>query len=514
MEQNYITWVKLALQLCINVAQEENRLIKEEFVELADEFLSFGPQGKQTVFELMENSLQNSMVIVYVYSCIIQNTQLQEFEKPLMNQILSCNYDALSGCMIELQVMRVIKGCYMEKRSLHRENVEKLRQAIGQKKSYIPVKSRYSKRIVIVTEQIQSLLHAPTSIVFNIAYILKKYMQYEVFIFICPCDFLFSEEMWYHPIYTRPLGNVQSIDIEHRDEVFKGYQINMYSPDCINEYGMMLAAIEEWNPAFVLGLGVMNPVLDLVNEITTVAVMTMSINCPVSDSEILFRLIRQEEEMEREYAAALNPNQSQIFMGQNLPVIVEGQANENYQREELGLPLDKFVIVIVGNRLDKEIDAKFAELMKSILTENLDSVFAIIGTVTEVQGYFGETEYQDRLFYLGFRPDLLGTYGVMDLYLNPERTGGGWSSAMALMAGVPVVTLPDCDVAYNVGEKFIVSDYMEMKAVINRYMADSDYMEEMKRYALECGAENTEMKMIKYVQSMVDGINTVLEDNQ
>ena len=516
MEQNYTLWVKDVLQLCVNAVQGENKLIKDKFAELAEEFLSFGPQEKQTVFELMENSLQNSMVSVYVYSCIIQYTELQEFEKPTMNQILLCDYDALSGCMIELQVMRVIKGCYMEKRILHRKNANNLRRLIGQEKEYIPIASRHTNRIVIMTEQIKTLSHAPTAVIFNMAYVFKRFMKYEVLIYVCPSDYLQFEDKWYNPCFSLSMDDSkgQLFEMKFRDESFQIYQVHMASMNFIQEYRMMLTSIQEWNPAFVLGVGVVNPILELVSDFTSVASMSLSINCPISDSEILFRFARRDEQTEQEYSEALNPDQSQIFMEHALPVNAVGQKGGIYTREELGLPKDKFVIVIVGNRLDREIDLKFAELMKSVLTENPGSVFAVIGTVTEVQGYFEGTEYQNRVFYLGYCPDLLGTYGVMDLYLNPERTGGGWSSAMALMAKVPVVTLPDCDVAYNVGEKFIVSDYMEMKTVINRYMTDWDYMEEMKKYAAECGAENTEEKMIKYVQSMVDGIHTVLEDNK
>lgn len=517
MEQNYLIWVRNALTLCVNAFQSEDELMKKEFAELAEAFSSFRLQEKLAAFELMENSLQNNhMAIVNIYSCIIQNMELQEFEKPIMNHLLTCEYGVFSGCMMELQVMRVIKGCYSEKRSLHRRNVQRLKQEVGQDRSYIPAKSRNSKRIVIITEQLLSPLHAPTAVVYNIAFVLKKYMHYEVFIFICPCDGELSTEMWYRFRYSDSMDGFRNklINTRYKDEIFAGYQINMDMPDCIQKYGMMLSAIEEWNPAFVLGLGVVNPILDLVNEFTTVASMAMSATCPVSDSEILFRLAKQKEEIEREYEAALRQNQSQIFMETTLPVFIEKQISGNPGRKELGLPLDKFIIAIVGNRLEQEIDVKFIELMKSILIEYPDCVFAIAGAVTRLKDYFAGGKYQDRIFYLGFCSDLFGTYKVMDLYLNPQRAGGGWSSAMALMAGIPVVTLPNCDVAYNVGEKFIVSDYVEMKAIINRYMTEPDFMKKMKQYAAERGAENTEEKMIKFVQSMVDGIEAVLEGSK
>ena len=75
--------------------------------------------------------------------------------------------------------------------------------------------------------------------------------------------------------------------------------------------------------------------------------------------------------------------------------------------------------------------------------ENVD--FAIIGDAEKLQEKLEGTSYGKRIHFLGYCRDLLGTYRALHLYLNPRRLGGGWSSAMALMAGLPVVTLPACD---------------------------------------------------------------------
>lgn len=253
-----------------------------------------------------------------------------------------------------------------------------------------------------------------------------------------------------------------------------------------------------------------NPVLDLFNDITTVATMVMSTDCPVSDSEILFRLKKHEEEAEQEYAAAGGGKQTHIFMEGTLPAVAEGRTGKVFTREELGLPADKYIITVVGNRLDAELDETFISLMKELLSEYPDCVFAVVGIVDKIKEYFAGNEYRNRIFYLGFCPDLQGVFGTMDLYLNPRKAGGGWSSAIALMAGVPVLTLPDCDVAYNVGEKFVVQDFAALKATAARYITDPDFAGMMSGYAA-ASAGDPQDKMRQYVQSMVNGINAVLE---
>lgn len=509
-----VEWVNQALQLCAYMEQNDKSMVANKFKELADRFVLFDESDKKKIFALIESSQPNDNIIIFVYSCILYYTKVRDFEKPVMSHVLSCDYEVLQGCMMELQVMGNIKGCYKEKRALHRKNAEKFREVLGKERTYIPPEERNKRKIVLVTEQIGKTLHAPTTIVLNIASILIKYLQYDVFLFICPCNYLTESEEWYRSIVINSISGVQGreIDLEYKDVVIPAYQISMQSENCMEEYRMMMAKIQKWKPVVVLGLGIVNPILDLINDITTVAAMTMSISCPVSDAEILFRLGKNEETLEEEYISSFNENQSQIFMEESIPVVVEGQKGTLCSRGELGLPQDKFIIAVVGNRLDQEIDLQFVSLMKDILEENPDSIFVVIGNVSSLKEKFAEKEYSEKVYYLGFVQDLPGTYGVVDLYLNPKRTGGGWSGAMALMAGVPVVTLPDCDVAKNVGENFVVSDYPAMKETVSRYITDKLFSETMIKYAAEKASCNTEENMIQYVMKMMDSINAIMEE--
>ena len=105
----------------------------------------------------------------------------------------------------------------------------------------------------------------------------------------------------------------------------------------------------------------------------------------------------------------------------------------------------------------------------------------------------------------------MGVYGILDLYINPKRSGGGFSGAMALAAGVPVITLPDCDVAYNVGEEFTVDGYPSMVDTVCRYIEDSEFYAEKQKTAEKIAEQNSDDKMIAYVKKTIDGIMQCME---
>ena len=174
------------------------------------------------------------------------------------------------------------------------------------------------------------------------------------------------------------------------------------------------------------------------------------------------------------------------------------------------LPEGRFLVAIVGNRLDIDINDAFIAVMQRILKDITCVDFVIIGEVDDLKKKLDNAAFQNRVYYLGFQ-NLMKVYPVLDLYLNPDRMGGGFSSAMALIAGLPVVTLPDCDVAYNVGEEFIIADYEEMIQTVIRYVSDKKYYEQKVEQARNYKEKNTDEKMERYVKKLLDGVVRQIE---
>lgn len=507
-----IEWIKTAIGLCSNNELEILQK-KELFTQLGAIYRFFSSEEKNYIEEILLTQLEvNDAIYIYSQLCCFIDTY--EIRRGLFHAILQGDFNECSGSMIELQTCRYTEGFYKERRILHKKNVEKFRQKLDSTYPYHPVNRRNSKRIVIVTEQLLSILHAPTQVVLNFAYVLQKRLGYEVMIFACPSNAMLPEELWYQPVEMHAIDEYRYLPIrrEYKGAVFKGYQIDMYAT-YLREYSQMLDFIYEWNPMCVLELGAVNPIVDLTSDFTTLVSMPMGIACPVSEGELLIRLGRMDEKTETEYLNVLDKKQTQIFIDEKIPVLTE-KSQQIFTRKDLGLPENDFLIAIVGNRLDEEIDTTFIGVMKQIWEKYENASFVIIGDVSELPFYFNEEIYTNRIFYLGFCSNLMATYNVIDLYLNPKRAGGGFSSAMALTAGVPVVTLPDCDVAYNVGEAFIVADIEKMIAEVHRYINDTDFYNCQKAYAEQLSQKNSMDKMEQYVKSIMDKITVHMSEEK
>ena len=264
--------MRQAVTLCMidSEGREEKETEKRKKIsELEKQYLQFNANEKSTINNVLEKGmgLRDS---IYVLSGFNRYMNIEAFKIKLINNVLKGDFDCYLSSMMEYQILGKIDGCYVEKRILHRANIEKFAKELGVNNTYHPVQTRNNKRIVIITEMLMEIEHAPTRVVLNTAYMLQECMGYEVLIFACPTDRGIKEDLWDHACAPRSSEVFEKyiMRFEYREATFEGYQINM-KPDCPKEYSMMLSLIDAWNPYFVFSLGVCNPVADLPGLFTT-----------------------------------------------------------------------------------------------------------------------------------------------------------------------------------------------------------------------------------------------------
>lgn len=507
-----IEWIQEIAKNCLNYVSNcaLGNTPSTDITFLKSSYDNFSKEDLTTIHTIFSSEFEVQDRILLL-SYILQIVNISDFSTDAALQIYNGNFDFYSQIMLEIQLLFLDNIDYQLRRDIHRKSVSFVSHELSLDFSYLPLKKRNKKRIAIITEQLlDNFNHAPTLMTLQTTYTLQQHFGYEVLLLTCASNKPLAPTLWTNT-YGFNSGEYGFKKYLFNDVLLPVYQYPLASCS-LDDYKQMMTQIYNWNPLFVLNMGVNNPIADLPRCFTTVVCRDMSITPPVSEADILIRGMHHDVASELIYKKANSPHQIQVFMTQKFPAITYHSTNI-VTRTEFHLPENKFLIAIVGNHLDTEIDKGFLELLFCVLNKNSNIDFVIIGDTSIVQTYFTETLYQTRVHFLGYCTDLLGTYQILDLYLNPRRSGGGWSSAIALKAGLPVITLPNCDVAYNVSDNYIVSDYEKMYETIMQYSNDTAYYHRQSKLAKKISVTDTNSKIIEYITELLTRIKEALPND-
>lgn len=134
-----------------------------------------------------------------------------------------------------------------------------------------------------------------------------------------------------------------------------------------------------------------------------------------------------------------------------LPV-VKPQA---FERSQFGADASDFVIAIVGNRLSTEVDREFRSLLMALRAHIPQAKILFVGPLDSDAQHDIRNQLGDAAAFLAYANDLCSLYRCCNLYLNPRRSGGGTSAALALAAGIPAYSLNTGDVARILPQSFV-----------------------------------------------------------
>ncbi len=354
--------------------------------------------------------------------------------------------------------------------------IEKLYEKIYEEfatinKSYIkvPKEQRNENVVFVVTDQLLGVNHAPTKVTLDVCYNLMKNLNKQVLL-INTKEVLTSQGII--AMGNISFGNeVKEYDmislIEYKDEKIHFYQAKGRMPN-EDEIINILNTVQEYKPNMIINIGT-----TLVGELCTKIIPTIII--PTGDdgySKATFYVVDDKNKYEK-YIEKHSRNKDSLIISK-----IQFELNpkkSDFTREQLGIPKNKFILAVIGNRLNEEIDEKFLNALdKSCEMAN--------GYVLFIDKYdFNEhqidkyTNLVDNCKSLGYQKDLLAVLENIDLYVNPDRSGGGTSAIYPLFLGKPVVTLNKGDVANNVGREFWVSSYEEMLDKIIKYSTEEEF---------------------------------------
>lgn len=349
--------------------------------------------------------------------------------------------------------------------------------------TYLPYQGVNSNIIVMVTDQMLGVGHAPTRRILDYAYAINTALNKAVVIvngaglnyYCCRC---FKGGSGFGFNFLEELNKVDNIN--YNGVTFPFMQPTEKMPDiyCISE---ALDYIYSWKPELVYNIGGSSILADLCGMFTKTCCFPCSTDIPRTMSQYLL-VGRKMNDADSERLSRLEDYQQIIetVVNYQLPAISENP----YRRSDFGISDSDFVFGIVGNRLDTEISDSFIELMDRLLL-NLDIHFLIIGKVYNPERILESVSFSEKIHFAGAIPNAMLAIKFFDVYLNPDRSGGGRSSFEALAQGVPVITFRYGDVYHTCGDEFAVNDEENLLETARRYMTDRGFMEGQKNLALK-----------------------------
>ena len=470
MEPRVSDWLIKSVEICMNGASTTDEDLRVKLAVQADDYDTFSEKEKADLLQLFRQNFEDQD-IVYICSYFARYLVREELMQLMFSSMQSMENEPWLSVMLHLQLDAYVKGYFEEKKRYNKKTVQALKDEMKVHLPYIPFEQRNKKRVVIVTEQMLALQHAPTKQVFEYAYVMKK-MGYEVLFFLCPCDNYKIVHAWQNPLVMDVDERFVNKKWERvfRGETFEGYQVSL-TDGYLKDYSMMMEFIHAWNPLFVYAIGISNPIADVAGSFTDVVSHKFGIGLPATEASVLI-------ETGMSQTGVFQNDEGRLVVRPPEPRVSFFPALREYTREEFRLPEDRFLVAIVGNRLHREIDEQFIRVLQRIQERNDRITFVLIGL------HLDEIPLIDsaglNLVKLGYCDDLMGVMKILDLYLNPFRMGGGYSGGIALCSGTPVVTLPDCDVAMNVTENFVVKDQNQMIETVLRYSEDDAFRKKMQ----------------------------------
>ncbi len=342
----------------------------------------------------------------------------------------------------------------------------------------IPQQERNKELVFVITSQVLRMNHGPTKTLLDRCYVLQHELQKRVYIInTADTSPKYGEIIWFCAREGNYLSELSEKDyLDYKDEKFAFFQCPNQMPD-ISLIRDIMSVVTEEKPYYIISIGGENLTADLCAQI--IPTLTVSLGpSERAETRTTFQMTGHNiDDNDRIWLRKHDYDENHIIVGLFTSQFKE--QTHTLSRNDLELPNDKFICMVVGARLDSEVDQEFRQVIIELARNSIFTVF--VGKFDLYPRFVGNEDLlKKNTGYIGFQKDILAVCECCNVYINPKRLGGGTSGAEALFKGVPVVTLNYGDVAIGVGSEFCVDNYDEMRERIVRLSVDREYYEKMR----------------------------------
>lgn len=340
----------------------------------------------------------------------------------------------------------------------------------------MPYESRNHNLVVVFTIQLLEGNHAPTKTTLERVKTLCQ-LGKEVLLVNTAEQYLIQG---YFPCYNPSAGTV----VEEYNQIstigFGDFKVSfMQMPNVLplmERLKVLVQLIQKAKPEYILSIGTGSMLADLCGHMVPCASMALAFSTLPHTMNKMKILGRNQKENEKERTDDADIIESR-FTFELKPQKIK------LTRKKLGLPENRFLLVVIGIRLDSEVGEAFLDMLDQACSQGCFVAFA--GKMSRYhQMMERHIAVKDNSAFIGYQDDILALMEIADLYVNPERLGGGFSVIEAFHKGKPGVYLRTGDVYVAGGETFAVSDFDEMLEEIVKYKNDKGYYDSRAKEAV------------------------------
>ena len=322
------------------------------------------------------------------------------------------------------------------------DRVEIMRELKAYYKPKLQIKAQKSENhLVIVTGQLLSYNHSPTKLAIDYAnHLVQYYSKLKIKIVVEDMFKYSPNELFF--VYPFSSADSSTLGKEHKKLLHPSIEV-YYSNSSLSRKRRLqedIKAITNFGPTWILKVGAPDSLLvDQLYDYYPVSSGSMG-GAEYSEFVDVGYSGRNVEQVLKERKEKGLSNEKFIYEHHN-PGLAFPIVNSKIKRADYNMSKDDFIIVTVGNRLDAEIDSKFAEGMRKLLQKYSNIKWLLIGIE---QHKIINSTFQDvfnQVKFISYAQNLMDVYSISDVYANPFREGGGISIAMAMEAGLPVANL-------------------------------------------------------------------------
>lgn len=369
-------------------------------------------------------------------------------------------------------------------RMMYRDIYYGYRKLLDITPNVVPIEKRNKQVVVFIISQFLNELHGPTKTVLDRCEVIAEKMgATPVILNTAELGSRLGYIPYYQPLfgsYREQLCDIGKVEYHGREFPYHQYSLVMPNP---KEIASLLQTVKQLNPYCVIQIGGNSICADLCsNYYPVITVGTVPSSIMTSEGQFMLKGSPVTDK-DRNYIQKLGFSENYLQYG--LFTWSYKEQTKHFTRQQYKIPEDAFTIVIVGARLDYEVNDSFIEeVLIPVMEQGIIPVF-----VGLFDNYHKVAEkyplLQERSVFVGFVDDILAVDELCDVYVNPHRSGGGTSVVEAMVKKLPPVSLDYGDVALGAGKEFCVADYSEMVKRIIKLRDDAGYYEQMSEKAYQ-----------------------------